>query len=196
MTEKVIELNEVKEEPKEEQPKEKTKHDITVIEPKPVTKLSNEEKDLIISNYRDGIIQPNFTVKELKNGTLKIVKTTNKGGYTKPPENVEKPVTPVDKTSHAKYTNEQMLIQEIIDLNSKMDVMLNKHKKLKKKYKKMRSDIYVDLDEVEEKPKEEEQPVIQEEQRQETPPPQLTEIDYNNALYNLRKRGWRRSLYA
>ena len=46
-----------------------------------------------------------------------------------------------------------MLFQHIIDLNNKFDTIMNKHKKLKKKYKKMKNDIYVeDVDLIENPP--------------------------------------------
>ena len=42
------------------------------------------------------------------------------------------------------YTNDQLLIEHIIELNSKVGRLMNKHKKLKRKYQTLCTDLYVD----------------------------------------------------
>ncbi len=194
--EKVIELQEVK---KEEVPKKEYR----IIDAKPVTKLTEEEKNIIIESLKNGQEQPNYAIRENKKGGTQIVKSKNKYPDVQvvqknvpPPQNVE-----TNKQTFAKFTNEQMLMQEIMNINSKLDKMANKHKKLKKKYKKMKSDIYVDLEDVEEKVKSPEkvEPIEKVEEKAddediiEEPTPRQQYYNYYQPFIPQQK-GWRRGV--
>ena len=159
MTEKVIELQEVKSEKVEER---QPISDIQIIDKKPVTKLSQEEKDIIIQCYKEGKEQPNYTVSESKTGKLKITKSKSETtkSLKEEPKVVDNKSIDDDnnKPKRAKsndenegssmLTNEQMMILHMMDLNSKLDYLAHKQQKLKKKYKKMKNDIYVDDDSI------------------------------------------------
>ena len=126
---------------------------------KAISRLTEDERALIIKNHNEGIYQPYFDVKTLDDGTLKIVKKKPKQptvsqkatkGQSPRPQ-----VTQVANTSEAKpsegdsnnkvyYSDNQLLFEHIIELNSKVDKLMNKHKKLKKRYKALQQDIYVD----------------------------------------------------
>ena len=117
---------------------------------KAISRLTEDERALIIKNHNEGIYQPYFDVKTLDDGTLKIVKKK-----PKQPTVSQKATTQAANTSEAKpsegdsnnkvyYSDNQLLFEHIIELNSKVDKLMNKHKKLKKRYKALQQDIYVD----------------------------------------------------
>ena len=118
------------------------------VELKDVKKLTSEEREQIISNFKNGIDNEFYDVKTLKNGTTRIVKKKNKSqslsnkliSGRKDNEQFVKP--------EKKYlSNEQLLMEHIIELNTQMNKLKNKQKKLKNKYKGIKRDLYVDVDE-------------------------------------------------
>ena len=135
--------------------KQEDKQEISVensskfVEKKPITKLKEEEKALIIKNYLDGIDQPFFEVKQFKNGNYKIIKKKQqKQTITDKALNSEKPPTNSNKNQKVFYSDNQLLFEHIIDLNSKFDKLMNKHKKLKRKYQNLQQDIYADSEDL------------------------------------------------
>ena len=126
---------------------------------KAICKLTEEERALIIKNHNEGIYQPYFDVKTLDDGTLKIVKKKPKQptvsqkattqaakGQSPGPQVYTSEAKPSEGDSNNKvyYSDNQLLFEHIIELNSKVDKLMNKHKKLKKRYKALQQDIYVD----------------------------------------------------
>lgn len=132
------------------------------VELKDVKKLTSEEREQIISNFKNGIDNEFYDVKTLKNGTTRIVKKKNKSqslsnklisgqspsglhdrSLNKDNEqNIEKLI------DTKKYlSNEQLLMEHIFELNTQMNKLKNKQKKLKNKYKGIKRDLYVDVDE-------------------------------------------------
>ena len=114
------------------------------VELKDVKKLTSEEREQIISNFKNGIDNEFYDVKTLKNGTTRIVKKKNKTqslsnkliSSNKDNEQFVKP--------ERKYlSNEQLLMEHIIELNTQMNKLKNKQKKLKNKYKGIKRDLYV-----------------------------------------------------
>ena len=112
-----------------------------IIENKAVNELNDVERAVIVANAKNGVEMPFFDVKFFGNGKYRIVK--------------KKPVKPtisqkVIKTNSSNndnkvyYTNDQLLMEHIIELNSKVDKLMTKHKKLKRKYQTLSADIYVD----------------------------------------------------
>ena len=112
-----------------------------IIENKAVNELNDVERAVIVANAKNGVDMPFFDVKFFGNGKYRIVK--------------KKPVKPtisqkVIKTNPSNndnkvyYTNDQLLMEHIIELNSKVDKLMTKHKKLKRKYQTLSADIYVD----------------------------------------------------
>ena len=95
---------------------------------------------MVDKNAKNGVEMPFFDVKFFGN-KYRIVK--------------KKPVNPtisqkVIKTNSSNndskvyYTNDQLLMEHIIELNSKVDKLITKHKKLKRKYQSLSADIYID----------------------------------------------------
>ena len=117
------------------------------VDPKNVGELTDDERAIIIANAKNGIDQPNFDVRFFRNGKFRIVRKKEK-----PPTISEKVVKTQEIPQNVKkayYTDNQLLFEHIIELNAKVDRLMNKHKKLKRKYQALQSDIYVDDDELE-----------------------------------------------
>ena len=138
------------------------------VELKDVKKLTSEEREQIISNFKNGIDNEFYDVKTLKNGTTRIVKKKNKsqslsnklisGQGLCPRLEEPSPSGLHDRSSskdneqfvkpERKYlSNEQLLMEHIFELNTQMNKLKNKQKKLKNKYKGIKRDLYVDVDE-------------------------------------------------
>lgn len=124
-----------------EVPVEETKVEQTPAEPavvKEVAELGPDEIIGLVENARQGIEDPNYKVTLYKNGNYRITK-----------KKVEKPkvpkVTTAEKQIKSKsqmMSNDQLLMEHVIDLTAKVEKMRSKAKKLKAKYKKMKNDIY------------------------------------------------------
>ena len=126
------------------------------VELKDVKKLTSEEREQIISNFKNGIDNEFYDVKTLKNGTTRIVKKKNKSQSLS--NKLISGLCPADRSSskdneqfvkpERKYlSNEQLLMEHIFELNTQMNKLKNKQKKLKNKYKGIKRDLYVDVDE-------------------------------------------------
>ena len=130
-----------------EQTKQETKQETKFVENKSIKSLTDDERAIIIANAKSGIEQPNFDVKFFSNGNFRIIKRKQ----VKPSVS-QKVINANDENSLDKqiqdkkiyYTNDQLLIEHIIELNSKVDKLMSKHKKLKRKYQTLCTDLYVD----------------------------------------------------
>ena len=124
-----------------------TKQETKFVENKSIKSLTDDERAIIIANAKSGIEQPNFDVKFFSNGNFRIIKRKQ----VKPSVS-QKVINADDENSLDKqiqdkkiyYTNDQLLIEHIIELNSKVDKLMSKHKKLKRKYQTLCTDLYVD----------------------------------------------------
>ena len=161
------------------------------VELKDVKKLTSEEREQIISNFKNGIDNEFYDVKTLKNGTTRIVKKKNKSqslsnkliSGRKDNEQFVKP--------EKKYlSNEQLLMEHIFELNTQMNKLKNKQKKLKNKYKGIKRDLYVDVDENDE-PHNDEKDFIQGDRNR--PPSEELEKNAHRVADEVRvvQRGWR-----
>ena len=127
--------------------KQETKQETKFVENKSIKSLTDDERAIIIANAKSGIEQPNFDVKFFSNGNFRIIKRKQ----VKPSVS-QKVINANDENSLDKqiqdkkiyYTNDQLLIEHIIELNSKVDKLMSKHKKLKRKYQTLCTDLYVD----------------------------------------------------
>ena len=130
----------------ESRPKRVTKA-FKSVEPKNVGELTDDERAIIIANAKNGVDQPNFDVRFFRNGKFRIVRKKEK-----PPTVAEKVVKTQEIPQNIKkayYTDNQLLFEHIIELNAKVDRLMTKHKKLKRKYQTLQNDIYIDDDEIE-----------------------------------------------
>lgn len=116
------------------------------VEKKAINKLSEDERSLIIANAKSGVDQPYFNVKFFKNGKCQITKKKDI------PQTVSSLATkqtikkPSQSESKVYYTDNQLLFEHIIELNAKVEKLMQKHKKLKRRYQTLQDDLYIEDD--------------------------------------------------
>ena len=112
------------------------------VEKKSINSLSDEERALIIANAKSGVDQPYFNVKFFKNGRTQITKKKET------PQTVSSKITSQKalpkKDAPVYYTDNQLLFEHIIELNAKVERLMQKHKKLKRRYQTLQDDLYID----------------------------------------------------
>ena len=88
-------------------------------------------------------------------------------------------------------TTEQLLMEHVIGLESQLSTLAQKHKNLKKKYKRMYEDVYIDDEEFYKAPEvtpstepQQQQEQTQQQQQEQKPQDQVV-------LPNIRRYGWR-----
>ena len=162
-----------------------------VITPKPKKsgKISKKQQRLnAIDDFKNGRENNDFKVYSLKNGSFRVVKRETPPAKIE--NNVESKPEPIPVINQ-QYTNDQFLINHILELEKKFEKLRLKQKKIKKSYKKMKADIYeddseipVDLNTVSHEVVEEEPKIV------ETPAVEPTVIRYNKG----KKLSWRQML--
>jgi len=180
-TEKVIDLDDNVSQPVDQQ--------LPEIKAKTVKELTDEERQIIINNAKAGIDTPNFEVKFFKNGNTRIVKKKAKPLSVAQKALQNQPVTQMPEAKVC-LSNDQLLMEHIIELNAKFDKLYSKHKKLKKKYYNLRDDIYVDDNEAQEEEKpvtikdngENEKITNTEQQNVYTPPPRIQSSNWRSRV--------------
>lgn len=114
------------------------------IENKKVEKLTEAEKDYLVNLYKNGGEHELYSVKFFKNGNYHINKKKQKPSYDTTNrllsmnQNENKPLM---------MTTEQLLMEHVMDLETKYNLLYQKHKKLKRSYKSIQEDIYCDDEE-------------------------------------------------
>ena len=143
----------LEQEPKEEiieEEKEEREEKPLDIKRKPIRELTQEEKEYLINLYKNGGEDANFKVKFHKNGNYSILKR-NERKQTTSERVIENSQNgkPQKENSKIKYLSTQdLLMEHVIDLESKYAYLEAKHKSLKKKYKQMKQDIYEDDEDI------------------------------------------------
>lgn len=102
---------------------------------KKIKDLTKEEEEDIVAKAKEGIQDPHYNVKFFKNGTHKLT-------LKKSAEKKESVAQKAIKEKGSSMTNDQLLMEHVIELTSQLEKVRGKQKKLKKKYKKMKMDIY------------------------------------------------------
>ena len=129
--------NEVNDRINETETNKENKNLNRVITAKRVCDLSKEDEKWLVENAKKGNSHEFFEVMLFKNGNHRIkLKNGNKRSVAQ--KNIE--------TKAGMMTNDQLLMEHVFDLEARLKVMEMKHKKLKKKYKGLKQDIYVDVD--------------------------------------------------
>ena len=105
-------------------------------------KISKKQQRLnAIEDFKNGIENNDFKVYSLKNGSYRVVKRET------PPAKIENNVESkpeIMPVINQQYTNDQFLINHILELEKKFEKLRLKQKKLKKSHKKIKADIYDD----------------------------------------------------
>ena len=129
--------NEVNDRINETETNKENKNLNRVITAKRVCDLSKEDENWLVENAKKGNSHEFFEVMLFKNGNHRIkLKNGNKRSVAQ--KNIE--------SKSGMMTNDQLLMEHVFDLEARLKVMEMKHKKLKKKYKGLKQDIYVDVD--------------------------------------------------
>ncbi len=152
----------------------------TPLQRKKVKDLSDQERQKLIDDARQGRESEDFNVKFFKNGSARI---THKK-VSKSQQLIS--ATPTQGVPRTVLTNDQLMMEHIIDLESKFTKMTMKHKKLKKRYAELESNIYYDDSVGGENPVGEIPDVLPEE-----PPTETVGAPVTNTR---RARGWRARL--
>ena len=121
--------------------------DFSDIASKTVKKLSSNERARLISDFEKGIENPYFKVMRMKNGQIRVTKRREAlcSDVNKAHEQVgERIEQRFNKGGSKQLTNEQLLMEHIIDLETRYEKMRMKHKKLKKRYNALENTIYDD----------------------------------------------------
>ena len=102
-----------------------------IVERKQIVDLNDDEKAIIVNNARNGLDQPYYDVKLFKNGKYRIIKKKETAPTVA--QKVITSTTAPEKEKKAYYSANQLLFEHIIELNAKVDKLMTKHKKLKRK---------------------------------------------------------------
>ena len=147
------------------------KNNYVRLEYKQVSKLTDDERDYLINLYKNGGEHDYYKVYFYKNGTNKIVKKKQPPKYNTSRRMLEKAQAQEieEKLNIQKQalSTEQILMEHVIDLETKFATLYQKHKKLKKNYKALRQDIYASDGEETEITPEEAKEIEQKQQKQE-----------------------------
>ena len=170
----------VEDEPKVEPKNESESVQITN---KSVKDLTNEERTLLIANAKNGLDNDFFKVSFDKNGRPRISKKKA------PKQTIAAKI--IEKRSPS-MTTEQLLMEHVIDLESQLSALTQKHKNLKKKYKRMYEDVYID-DEAFYNNSQEPKPESASDQKQEEVPSPVSQVpmDPSPQQQQPKRYGWR-----
>ena len=111
---------------------------------KTVKKLSNDERSMLMDKFGKGVEDPYFKVIRMSNGAIRITKRRNPIVQNVEEAQQQRSNRIANKVNH--LTNEQLLMEHIIDLETRFESMRLKHKKLKKRYNELENSIYEDVD--------------------------------------------------
>ena len=146
-----IEIEDDDEENEESKPEESKSEEKPklVINKKKVSELNDGEKAQLIEDAKQGIENDFFNVKFNKNGTTRItLKRKTKAQEILSEQKEESGTTTATKSQTKKYlTNDQLLMEHIINLETQYGQLRNKHKKLKKRYNELEGYLYTDENE-------------------------------------------------
>ena len=135
----------------QEQEHEQQEQIIHQIALKKISQLTKDEKDILINNAKNNIENDNYNVTFFKNGNYRITKKTPAKEST---------ATKIIRENKG-MTNEQLLFEHVINLESQIAILRQKHKNLKRNYKQIYEDVYVDDDEIQNDQPIQQQPIIE-----------------------------------
>ena len=117
------------------------------ISSKSVKQLSKSERSRLISDFENGTENPYFKVMRMKNGSIRVTKRREPllDDASKANESANQRIErKLPNSSGKRLTNEQLLMEHIIDLETRYERMRMKHKKLKKRYNALENTIFED----------------------------------------------------
>ena len=188
-----IEIENENDEETKEPLKESSKSNRLTINRKKVSELTEAEKQQLIADAQNGFDNQYYAVKLFKNGKCKI----NLKKQTKAQQVIDEANeyhAPSEQQIKRYYTDNQLLMEHIINLETSFNSLRAKHKKLKKRYNELEGYLYNDDSDDEDEQKPNPEPTCQgsallEEQQYEQPQQQ----QYEQQPYIQRRyvRSWR-----
>lgn len=116
-----------------------------VVPRKAISNLTDAERKTILDNARNSIDNPYYDVKLFKNGSARICKRK-----FKEPSLSEKMIQNDGQRKVRDQTvylsNDQLMWEHLMNLETKYNVLAQKHKKMKGKFKSLKNDIYASDD--------------------------------------------------
>ena len=146
---------------------------------KAISQLTKEEREILLNNAKNNIENDNYKVTFFKNGNHRI---------TKKKPSRESTASKIIRENKG-MTNEQLLFEHVINLESQIAVLRQKHKNLKRNYKQIYEDVYVDDENAYD-----EQPIQEQSIQQEQPIQQPTIQQTTNYRPKITARGYRARL--
>lgn len=171
----VVDLNENKTEPPP--PVENT----NPVPAKNISDLTDAEKKILIDNAKAGIENPFYNVKIYKNGNTRICKKKTTSISNNAVTNQGERVIKSREADQKVYlTDNQLIWEHLLELETKYSNLYRKHKKLKAKY----NDLYVEDDQILEQ--------VRDQPQVEPKPDQKENVtEHNRAPTPLPNRNWR-----
>lgn len=113
---------------------------------KAVKKLSKDERDMLMNKFNNHEEDPYFKVIRMSDGGIRITK--RKIPLNTDIKEVQKMrSSAIENKYKNRLTNEQLIMEHLFDLETRFEAMRLKHKKLKKRYNELESQIYENVDE-------------------------------------------------
>ena len=156
-----------------------TAETIQQIPLKAISQLTKEEREILLNNAKNNIENDNYKVTFFKNGNHRI---------TKKKPSRESTASKIIRENKG-MTNEQLLFEHVINLESQIAVLRQKHKNLKRNYKQIYEDVYVDDENAYD-----EQPIQEQSIQQEQPIQQPIQQQTTNYRPKITARGYRARL--
>ena len=114
---------------------------------KKVSELTEAERNQLIQDAQNNIENPFFNVKMFKNGSTRICLRKQSTAQKVLNEAYEIQSTPTPSQSKRYYTDNQLLMEHLINLETSFNELRTKHKKLKKRYNELEGYLYADDEE-------------------------------------------------
>ena len=160
--------------PKQIQPAQSTQPTVTITRKK-ITDLTEQERAKLISDAQNGIENEFYNVKLLKNGSTRISLKKQTKAQELIKENESNPERSAPTPTTRYLTDNQLLFEHIINLESQYNKLRAKHKKLKKRYNDLEGYLYADDSDDDAKPQK--QTVQQQQQQREQPIPVVQPVE-------------------
>ena len=117
---------------------------LTIVKKK-VSDLTAEERAQLIKDADEGLENDYFNVNRCKNGSTRITLRKQSTAQKVLAEAAENQAVPT--LSKRYYTDNQLLLEHVINLESSFNALRSKHKKLKKRYNELEGYLLADDDE-------------------------------------------------
>ena len=162
-------------EPQKQAPAPPAQPQTVIIPRKKIEALTEQERAKLISDAQAGIENEFYNVKLLKNGSTRISLKKQTKAQELIKENESNPERSAPTPTTRYLTDNQLLFEHIINLESQYNKLRAKHKKLKKRYNDLEGYLYADDSDDDAKPQK--QTVQQQQQQREQPIPVVQPVE-------------------